>query len=119
MNEQTSRTESASRERLWLRRIGVIVWVLGISSACILYWLRSRSEDWADDPALVGYSAPAERQMGVLYGKMGLLIDDLCDDLKRPGTQALILAGGSTIFAAGCFYFARWAGGTDGNGDPG
>ena len=38
---------------------------------------------------------------------MGLLIEDLSDELKRPGTQAIIIAGAATLVALGCFYFAR------------
>ncbi len=45
--------------------------------------------------------------MGVLYGKMGLMIDDFLDDLKRPGTQATIIVAAAALVASGCFYFAR------------
>jgi len=45
--------------------------------------------------------------MGILYAKMGLLIEDWSDELKQPGTQAFIIAGAATLVALGCFYFAR------------
>ncbi len=45
--------------------------------------------------------------MGVLYGKMGVLILEWSDDLKQPGTQAVIIVAVSILIAAGCFYFAR------------
>ncbi len=54
-----------------------------------------------------GYSNPQRRQMGVLYGKMGILVEDLEDDLKQPGTQAILIAGLSGIIAGGFFFFAR------------
>jgi hypothetical protein len=45
--------------------------------------------------------------MGQLYGKSGLLIEQWSNDLKQPGTQAIIILIFSTVIAAGCFYFAR------------
>jgi hypothetical protein len=45
--------------------------------------------------------------MGTLYGKQGELIEDWSNDLKQPGTQAIIIAAISVIIASGCFYFAR------------
>jgi hypothetical protein len=48
------------------------------------------------------------RQMGMLYGKMGPVIEEWFDDLKQPGTQAEIIVVISVLIAAGCFYFAPW-----------
>jgi hypothetical protein len=45
--------------------------------------------------------------MEMLYGKSGELIEDWFNDLKQPGTQAIIIAGAAIVIAAGCFYFAR------------
>jgi hypothetical protein len=50
---------------------------------------------------------PEDRQMAILYGKQGELIEEWFIDLKRPGTQAGIITAASVIIAAGCFYFAR------------
>ncbi len=49
--------------------------------------------------------------MAILYGKMGLMISDLADDLKRPGTQAVIIIVVSTLIALYCFFLARTTGG--------
>jgi hypothetical protein len=87
--------------------IGVIVLALGIGGAGILYWLRTRSPDFSDDLSMVGYNRAQTRQMGQLYGKQGLLIEQWSNDLKQPGTQAIIILIFSTVIAAGCFYFAR------------
>ena len=57
--------------------------------------------------SMVGYNRAETRQMGLLYGKQGLLIEEWQDDLKQPGTQAILIAAVSTLIAAGCFYFAR------------
>jgi hypothetical protein len=45
--------------------------------------------------------------MKILYGKSGELIEDWSNDLKQPGTQAIIIVVVSVIIASGCFYFVR------------
>ena len=87
--------------------IGIIVLVLGIGGAGILYWLRTRSPDVSSDLSMQGFNRADQRQMGQLYGKQGLLIEQWSDDLKQPGTQAILIAGFSVVVFAGCFYFAR------------
>ena len=87
--------------------IGVVVLVLGLAGAGLVYWLGTRSADLSDDPSMQGYNRAATRQMGLLYGKQGLLIEEWSEDLKQPGTQATIIAAVSALMAAGCFYFAR------------
>jgi hypothetical protein len=57
---------------------------------------------------MAGYYKNQSRHMGMLYGNMGLLIQDLLDDLKRPGTQTIIIVVVATIVSFGCFHFARW-----------
>jgi hypothetical protein len=86
---------------------GIILLVLGLGSAGMVYWLESRAPDHSDDPAMVGFNRSEERQMGILYGKQGELIEDLTNSLKQPGTQAWLIALAAGIVAAGCFYFAR------------
>jgi hypothetical protein len=56
---------------------------------------------------MVGYNKPEQRQMAILYGKQGELIEDLSNDLKQPGTQAIIIVVVAVLIAGGCFYFAR------------
>jgi len=90
-----------------LRMIGIVVLVLGISGAGILYWLRTRSPDVSGDLSMQGFNRAEQRQMGQLYGKSGLLIEQWSDDLRRLGTQAILIAGFSIVVFAGCFYFAR------------
>jgi hypothetical protein len=87
--------------------MGVFVLVLGIGSAGMVYWLGTRSANLNDDLSMVGFNRAEQRQMGQLYGKMGLLIEEWSDDLKQPGTQAVLITAVSTLVAAGCFYFAR------------
>ena len=111
VNDQTPAPGPSRNQRARLRIIGVVVILLGIGSAGIVYWIGTRSADSTEDPLLAGYSGAQSRaesrQMGLLYGKSGVLIDDLWNDLKRPGTQAAIIAGVSALIAFGCFYLAR------------
>ncbi len=87
--------------------VGVIVLVLGLAGAGVVYWFGTRSSDVSDDPSMQGYNKAQTRQMGLLYGKQGLLIDEWWNDLKQPGTQAALIAVVSALIAAGCFYFSR------------
>jgi hypothetical protein len=90
-----------------LRLAGVIVLLLGICGAGVVYWRGTRTPDLSDDPSMIGYNRAEERQMGVLYGKQGELIEDFSNDLKQPGTQAEIVIAAAVVIASGCFYFAR------------
>ena len=108
VNDKTPTPDSSSKRRARrLRTIGLIVLVLGLGGAGLVYWLGTRSPDVMDDLSMVGFNKAQTRQMGMLYGKMGPAIEGWFDDLKRPGTQATIIAVVSTLIAAGCFYFAR------------
>jgi hypothetical protein len=80
---------------------------LGVIGAGVIYWLGTRAADLSDDLSMVAYNKPEERQMEILYGKQGELIEDWSNDLKQPGTQAFIIAAVSVIIASGCFYFAK------------
>jgi hypothetical protein len=98
---------SARHRARRLRLTGVIVLVLGIASAGMLYWLRTRSPNLSDDLSMLGFNRATQRQMGQLYGRSGLLVEQWVDDLKQPGTQAILIAGFSVMVFAGCFHFAR------------
>jgi hypothetical protein len=73
-----------------------------------VYWLGIRSGNLADDPAMLNYYKAESRQMGMLYGKEGLLFEELHNNLKQPKTQALLIGAGSVVVAAGCFIWARF-----------
>ena len=108
MNGKTPNPVSSFRRRARkCRVIGVVVLLLGVGGAGVVYWLGTRSPDLSDDLAMVGYNRAESRQMGMLYGKEGVMIEDFQNDLKQPGTQAAIIATVSVIIASGCFYFAR------------
>jgi hypothetical protein len=105
----TTPNRSPSRHRLGrrLRLIAAVVLVLGIFGADGVYFLGTRSPQASDDPALLGNEKAQTRQEEILYGKQSVLIDSWTRDLKRPGTQAVIVVVAAALVAGGCFYFAR------------
>jgi small-conductance mechanosensitive channel len=106
-DQKTVLVSTVSRRARKLRISGIIVMVLGVGSAVIVYWMGTRSANLNDDPSMLGYDRAETQQMGILYGKSGELIEDWSNDLKQPGTQAVIITAISVIIASGCFYFAR------------
>lgn len=108
VNDKTPDSLSTFRRRARKLRIaGVSVLALGIAVAGIVYWLGTRSPDLSDDLSMTGYNKPEQRQMEILYGKQGELIEDWSNDLKQPGTQAIVIVVTVTLIFGGCFYFAR------------
>jgi len=114
--EKTPNSNLSSRRQRRLKVIGVSVLLLGISSACLVYWMGTHSPDLSDDLSMVRFNKAESRQMAMLYGKMGLLIEDWVNDLKQPGTQATLIVSASILIALGCFYFARLPGDVDKTG---
>jgi flagellar basal body-associated protein FliL len=98
---------SARRRALRLRIIAVVVLLLGIVGAEVIYWRGTRSGDSSDDPSMLGYDKAEARQVGTLYGQQGVIVQEWSDDLKQPGTQAVIIVVAAALVAGGCFYFAR------------
>ena len=92
-----------------LRKIGVAVLVLGALFAGVVFWHGRESTRLAEDPSMDRFNKANQRQMELMYGKMGTVTEDLAQQLKRPATQAAIIAIGSVLVAVGCFYFARLA----------
>jgi hypothetical protein len=115
VNDKTPGPTPTFKRRARLRMTGVTVLALGISSASLVYWLGTRFPALSDDLSMVGYDRAQTRQMGMLYGKMGLAVEQLFDDLKHPATQAKIIVAISILIAAGCFYLASLMDGGDGH----
>ena len=112
-NDKTANPYSSSRRVARLRMIGIVVLLLGMGGAGVVYWLGTRAPDVSDDLSMVGYNKAQTRQMAMLYGKMGPVIEEWSNDLKQPGTQAEIIVAVSILAATGCFYFARLLGHDD------
>jgi len=108
VNGKTPGPISTSKQRR-LKLIGILVLLLGLGGAGLVYWLGTRSADLMDDPAMLGYNRAETRQMGILFGGMGTMIEDLSAELKHPGTQAGIIAAGATLVAFGCFYLSGFS----------
>jgi len=90
-----------------LRIVGTLILLLGGVGAAWIYWLGTRSAALMDEPAMLGFNRAKRWQMGVMFGGMGNLFDDLSDDLKQPRTQAFLIIVASLMIAAVCFLFAR------------
>jgi len=103
----TSTSAPTRRRARMLRLAGIVVLLLGIGGAGLICWLGSRAQNLPDDPSMLGYDRAADRQTQMLYGRQSLVLDELTDGLKQPGTQAIILIAVSGIIAAVCFRFAR------------
>ena len=99
--------ETSKRRSRQLNTIGAVVLALGIVGAGLVYWLGTRSQDLSNNPAMLGYNKAETRQMGLLFGKSGLLIDDWLNGLKQPRVQAFIILAVSAVIAFVCRYFAR------------
>ena len=84
-----------------------MVLLLGLASAGTVYWRGTHSGEPTEDELMPGNARAEAHQMGLLYGNLGVLVSQWSDDLRLPGTQAAIIAGGSILIAVGCFYFAR------------
>lgn len=91
-----------------LKLTGYAVLVLGLVVAGLVYWHGTRSKDLSDDPAMTAYNKAEARDMGMLYGNEGVLMDDCFKALKQPGTQAILIIAGSVVVAAGCFLLVRF-----------
>jgi hypothetical protein len=107
-HENPSTSGVRTRRVRQVRIVGLIVLLLGLGSAGGVYWLGTREPDLADDPMMLRYRKTTTRQMGLLFGRAGLMTDDATEALKRPGNQAVVIVAFSTIVSLGCFYFASW-----------
>jgi hypothetical protein len=90
-----------------LRVVGSIVLLLGLTTAGAVYGTRTHAGSPAEDVLWAENARAQSRQMGILYGRMGVLTQELFEDLGQPGIQASLIAAVSVLVAAGCFYVAR------------
>jgi hypothetical protein len=100
-------TESLQREKARLRKIGLIVLIVGLGSAGLVYWAGNRPED----PTLAEYRQSEERnasrQMQSLYGASGGVMHKFMDAMRRPGNQALAIIVLTAVVSGVCFYLGR------------
>jgi hypothetical protein len=99
--------DSLHREKARLRKIGAIVLALGFGSAGLVYWIGTRSQDARLEQFQESQTRAESRQMEMLYGTSGGLMQDFFTAMKRPGTQATTIIVAAGLIAAGCFYLGR------------
>jgi flagellar basal body-associated protein FliL len=104
----TTDPHASGRRRARLRTIGILVLLLGLGGAGAVYWTGAPPEDFSANPATARAYRTESRDIEINFGKMGLVMNDLLDDLKYPRTQAAIIAVVSLLVASGCFCFAQW-----------
>ena len=98
---------SSPKESERLRAIGTVVLVLGIAGACLFYAIEARPAGPTMDELLPGYARASAREIGIQMGTIGVLLMEWQDVLERPGTQAILIAGVSALFAS-YFFRAAW-----------
>lgn len=96
-----------NREKTRLRRAGIIAFAIALVAAGLVYWLGTRGENAGVDQYQDAVTRSESRQMQLLYGTSGGIVDDLMNALKRPGNLALLILAIGGIIAAGCFYLGR------------
>jgi hypothetical protein len=87
--------------------VGVLILLLGLAAAALVYGTGTPPEDLSDDPSTARAYKTEQRNIEINFGRMGLMMNDFLNDLKYPGTQALIIVIGTGLAASGCFYVAR------------
>jgi hypothetical protein len=118
VNDSTVTRNSSSKRTATLNAVGIVVLILGIVGACIVYAVgqnhsagQSANADgtWQDGSLTPYDSKSFSHDVQMYNGTMGVLVMkwwDLCDELKRPGPMAILIAAGSAIVACGCFLAA-------------
>ncbi len=115
VNNPISNPDSHARRLRRLRTLGVLILLLGLGGAGVVYWTGTPPEDLSADPATARSYKTESRDIEINFGKMGLLMNDWQNDLKYPGTQAVIIVAASGLLASGCFFFAHLL---DRDGEP-
>jgi hypothetical protein len=102
-----SNPDSHARRLKWLRTLGVLILLLGLGGAGAVYWTGTPPDDLSADPATARSYKTESRDIEINFGKLGLLMIEWENDLKYPGTQAVIIIAVSGLAASGCFFFAH------------
>jgi hypothetical protein len=96
-----------NREKARLRLIGILALAVTLVAAGLVYWLGTRAENAGVDQYRDAVIRSESRQMQILYGTSGGVLDDILNGLKHPGNQAILILAIGGIIAAGCFYLGR------------
>jgi len=94
-----------------LNLVGVIVLVVGLSSAILLYW-RNRpatsaaAGEWKDSTLSLTDSKANTHDIEMYGGKLEVLMVQCLDWLHRPQSQAILIASTATLVGLICFLLA-------------
>ena len=89
-----------------LRTAALVIFILGTSTAGLLYWLETRSAEPGMEELMPGYSAANSRVMGIFYGHAGQMMWQWREDLAQPETQAALILAVTAIGVLGCLRVA-------------
>jgi hypothetical protein len=84
----------------------VAVLLLGAAAAGAVYAFGAGPAE-SDDPATIAEDKIEAREAERMYGEVGVLERDWADNLKQPGTQAMLIAAITAVTAGGGFCAAR------------
>ena len=104
---------SGFRHTATLNTVGVIVLLVGISSAALVYRLGQKSSPtsttngaWKDSTLSLTDSKTSTRNIELYGGKVEVLMVKWLDWLRRPESLAILIAIISALVALGCFLVA-------------
>jgi hypothetical protein len=111
MNGQPELPHSVRRTVVRLRRVGLLILVLGLVGAGALRWFARPAVVTGGDDGSVRLNADntkiVARNQQLLYGKTAYNLMGLLDDLKQPGALAVMLVLFSASGCFICFHLAR------------
>ncbi len=117
VNTSSYLPRSSSKRRPTLDIVGVIVLVVGLSTASIVLVMgASRATgpgatgapgDWQDQSLSIEDSKVSSHDVEMYDGKLGMLALRLSNAFRQPESLAMIIATTSSLFALGCFYVSH------------
>ncbi|MGD1018559.1 MAG: hypothetical protein ABSA12_04495 [Verrucomicrobiia bacterium] len=117
VNARSYLPRSSPKRQSTLNIVGVIVLVVGLSTASIVLVMgagRSTGPgvsgapgDWQDQSLSIEDSKASSHDVEMYNGKLGLLALRVSNAFRQPESLAMIIATTSSLFALGCFFVSR------------
>ncbi|HEY7792062.1 MAG TPA: hypothetical protein VIC33_16225 [Vicinamibacterales bacterium] len=89
-----------------LKLLGALALMLAVACAGTAWRIHHHPAP-SIEQLLPGYTKAQQRQMGILYGKGGVVLSNWVEELMDPEVEARIGAIAALLFAFGCFYIAH------------